>query len=113
MGEGAQTRKSSNYMMSSKMDAHSQMQSSIYDDTGRSHQTMKVNRLLDRAKKVIANDTKKVEKEAFRMEQKLAKTKTTLQGAGMSIMGSANNTTTSMISVKDRALAKFEMCRSA
>jgi len=68
MGEGAQTRKSSNYMMSSKMDAHSQMQCSIYDDTGRSHQTMKVNRLLDRAKKVIANDTKKVEKEAFRME---------------------------------------------
>ena len=28
-------------------------------------------------------------------------------------MGSANLTGTSMMSVKDRAMAKFEMCRSA
>ena len=80
--------------MSGKMDAHSQMQNSIYDDTGRGHITMRVNRLLDKAKKVIANETKKLQKEkereSFRMEQKLAKTKTTLANAGMSIMGSTN-----------------------
>ena len=68
MGEGAQLRKPSSYMMSSKIDAHSQMQNSMYDDTGRNHQTIKVNRLLDRAKKVMANDYKKAEKENFRME---------------------------------------------
>ena len=58
MGVGASVRKPSSYMMSSKMDAQSQMQSSIYDDTGRGDKTMKVNTLLRRAKLRIAEDNK-------------------------------------------------------
>ena len=78
---------------------------------------MYVNKLLDKAKRVIAAENKKEQrqsvKDAIKIEQKFQKTKSTLQSAGMSIMGSANNTASSMISVKDRAMAAFENCRSA
>jgi hypothetical protein len=39
------------------------MTTTIYDDTGRGLQTLKVQRLLDKAKQVIAYENKKIQKE--------------------------------------------------
>ena len=73
---------------------------------------MKVYRLLDKAKRVIANENKKNQKDSFKTEQKFTKTKTSLASAGASIMNSANMTGGSYISVKDKALAKFDNVRT-
>ena len=72
---------------------------------------MKVHRLLEKAKRVIANENKKTQKDSFRTDQKMTKTKTSLASAGASIM-SANITGGSYVSVKDRALAKFDNIRT-
>jgi len=42
------------------------MNTTIYDDTGRSMQTMKVQRLLDKAKMVIAHENRKTQKDIMK-----------------------------------------------
>lgn len=53
--------KPAGYMMQSQGDPN--MTATIYDDTGRGMQTLKVQRLLDKAKQVIAYENKKLQKE--------------------------------------------------
>ena len=53
-----------------------------------------------------------MQKDSFRTEQKFTKTKTSLASAGASIMNSANQTGMSYVSVKDKALAKFDNIRT-
>jgi len=45
-------------MMSKHGDTSGQMSQSIYDDTGRGAQSLKVHRLLDKARRVIQREAK-------------------------------------------------------
>jgi len=47
------------FMMSKQKEAQSSMQTTMYDDTGRGYQALKVQRLLERAKKVIDKEALK------------------------------------------------------
>ena len=70
--------------------ATSSAEASIYDDTGRGKQTQKVHRLLDQAKRVMANEQKKMQKSFTKQQTKKSYGKSsTLQNAGNAMMSSS------------------------
>lgn len=78
--------KPASYMMSKHADASGQVNNSIYDDTGRGEKSLKVHRLLDKARKVIAVENRKL----MKADTKLKGTtggKSAFMSAGAHIMG--------------------------
>ena len=67
MGATGEHTKPASYKMSKQGDEKDNLTSTFYDDTGRGLQSLKVHRLLDRAKKVIARDNKKAMKEQMKL----------------------------------------------
>lgn len=72
---------------------------------------MKVYRLLDRAKRVIANENKKLQREATLTDKSFQKRKTQVSTAQSKRLQSAGMTGMSEMSIKDRALSKFDNCK--
>lgn len=64
------------------------MNSSVYDDTGRGAQSLKVHRLLDKARRVMAIEKKKELREHLKLAGKGGKS--SLQGAGAGMMSPIN-----------------------
>lgn len=69
-------------MMSKHGDTSGQMSQSIYDDTGRGAQSLKVHRLLDKARRVIQREAKKEKMAADKGGKK-----STFANAGANIVG--------------------------
>ena len=67
-------KRPANYNMTKSVDMGTQ--NTIYDDTGRNAQSMKVHRLLDKAKRVIANENKKLQREATMTDKGYGKKRT-------------------------------------
>lgn len=53
--------------MTKQKDASQTAMTTVYDDTGRTLQTLKVQKLLDKAKRVIAFENKKAHKERMKV----------------------------------------------
>ena len=58
-----------NFIMSKQQENQKNFGDTIYDDTGRGLQTLKVHKLLEKAKQVIAHENKKAHKEMLRKTQ--------------------------------------------
>lgn len=88
MGATGMHTKPASYKMSKQGD-EKDLANTFYDDTGRGLQSLKVQRLLDRAKKVIARDNKKAMKEQMKLTGGKSNAFTS---AGNQILGGTANT---------------------
>lgn len=85
--------KPSNFQMSKQTNNSQSLSTTIYDDTGRGAQAMKVARLLDRAKQVMAHENKKAQREMKRMtNQTQGRSKFNMSGTSNNFKSGANST---------------------
>lgn len=68
ISSGIHTRPA-NFIMSKQQENQQNASDTIYDDTGRGLQTLKVHKLLEKAKMVIAHENKKAHKEMMKKTQ--------------------------------------------
>lgn len=115
-GMTTKTKDPANFVMSKEKEAANSMATTIYDDTGRAHQTMKVQRLLDQAKRVIAAETKKANKARMKETGQTSvhrKNFNTMNTTKMSAMGMTGGMMSNSMMYSQMDVTEDEMAKEA